>query len=165
MGLDNSLNELTKLLNKDMCDLNYAYIDILAQFSEFIDSCNIDTNQINKSILDQIKEHYELSNASYGEEDSEGETDSDNNEDNYESKEDSASDNNEDNYESKEDSDNNEENSTSNNEENSTSNNTSNKINDSLYHKIIAPNFKHFNFDSINHPPKEEDYKTFERNN
>ena len=29
----------------------------------------------------------------------------------------------------------------------------------------IVHNFKHFNFDNINHPPKEEDYKTFERNN
>ena len=31
--------------------------------------------------------------------------------------------------------------------------------------KNIASNFKHFNFNKINYPPKEEDYKTFERNN
>ena len=29
----------------------------------------------------------------------------------------------------------------------------------------IIHSFQHFNFDNTNHPPKEEDYKTFERNN
>ena len=261
LGLDNSLNELTKLLNKGACDSRFAYLDILLQFNEFIDSCNIHTTQTNESILDQIKEHYELYNASNSEEDSDSEAESDNIADNYELKQDNN--NNE---------ENNKENSTSNNEENSTSNNekynTSNKINDSLYHKImnnlnnalekaiisnneelindtiklmntlatsqvnninlnkinnieqtpntneiafvktpewlerlncsinstnkkkrdnksfeyaialsmtagdnrnrptnIAPNFKHFNFNDINHPPTQEDYKTFEINN
>ena len=84
---------MIKLLNRNAYDLNFAYIDILAQFNEFIDSCNIDTTQINKSIIDQIKEHYELSNASNSEEDidreivSDNEKDSDNNEEDYESEE------------------------------------------------------------------------------
>ena len=31
--------------------------------------------------------------------------------------------------------------------------------------KNIIPNFNHFNFNNINHLPKEEDHKTFEENN
>ena len=62
--LDNNLNLLTKCLEEDKFDQHYAYTDLLAQFNEYIDHCNIDSTKIKKSIFDQIKKYYNTSNPS-----------------------------------------------------------------------------------------------------
>ena len=71
------LGEVAEGVNNDKYNLNYTYTDILAQFSEIINNCNTDDKQINKSILNQINEHYKLSNASCSDEDSDEDSDGD----------------------------------------------------------------------------------------
>ena len=134
-NLDDDLDLLTKLLRKDAFDAYYAYTDLLTQFIEYIDYCNIDTTKIKKSILDQIKKYCISKNSGISDNEEDNEEDNNINEDNE--KDNNINDDNNINENNEEDnnvSENNDENNSI-SENNEISDNI--KTNDSLYHKIM----------------------------